>query len=125
VNIFLPGRYDLLANKNDDGNTRFLILGDWGGLPFVPYKTPSEVAVAAAMGHVGKTLNTSFQLALGDNFYFDGVQSVTDPRFKVRFIFYQEISFLFYFFFSIHLRMYLRLHHYKHLGMFWLEITII
>ncbi|CAF0791640.1 unnamed protein product [Didymodactylos carnosus] len=78
----LRRRYDVLANKNDDGNTRFFVIGDWGGLPFAPYKTPSEVAVAAAMGNLGKTLNTSFQLALGDNFYFDGVQSVTDPRFQ-------------------------------------------
>lgn len=61
-----------------------MIIGDWGGLPFYPYTTPSEVAVAEAMGKVGKTFNTSFQLALGDNFYFDGVQSVTDARFEVR-----------------------------------------
>ena len=73
--------------KNDGGNTRFFLLGDWGGLPFEPYKTPSEIAVADAMGKLGKKLNTSFQLALGDNFYFDGVQSVNDPRFKVRLIF--------------------------------------
>jgi len=77
-----------LAKENDDGNTRFFIIGDWGGLPFFPYDTPSEVSVAGAMGRLGKTLNTSFQLALGDNFYFDGVQSVTDPRFEVGFIFY-------------------------------------
>ncbi|CAF0752071.1 unnamed protein product [Adineta ricciae] len=76
------GRNDIVAKATDDGNARFLIVGDWGGLPFVPYKTPSEVAVAAAMGHIGEKLNTSFQLALGDNFYYDGVQSVTDPRFK-------------------------------------------
>jgi len=77
-----------LAKENDNGNTRFFIIGDWGGLPFLPYETPSEVAVAGAMGRLGKTLNTSFQLALGDNFYFDGVQSVNDPRFEVGFIFY-------------------------------------
>lgn len=76
------GRHDVLANKNEDGNTRFFILGDWGGLPIFPYTTPSEVAVAAAMGRLGTKLNTSFQLALGDNFYFDGVQSANDPRFK-------------------------------------------
>jgi hypothetical protein len=84
INILI-GRYDVSGNKNDDGNTRFFVLGDWGGLPFEPYKTPSEIAVAAAMGKLGKKLNTSFQLALGDNFYFDGVQSVNDPRFKVSF----------------------------------------
>ena len=82
---FLPGRYDIAANEDVNGNTRFLIIGDWGGLPIEPYSTPSEISVANAMGKLGAKLNTSFQLALGDNFYFDGVKSVTDPRFEVRF----------------------------------------
>lgn len=38
------------------------------------------------MGNIGNKLNTSFQLALGDNFYYQGVQSIDDPRFQVRFI---------------------------------------
>jgi len=76
------GRYDLTANDNGDGITRFFVVGDWGGLPFLPYETPSEVAVAEAMGKLGVQLNTSFQLALGDNFYFDGVKSATDSRFQ-------------------------------------------
>lgn len=59
-------------------------MADWGGLPFLPYDTPCEVAIADAMGKMGTKLNTSFQLALGDNFYFDGVQSVSDHRFQVR-----------------------------------------
>jgi len=80
----LVGRNDVIAKVTDDGNTRFLIIGDWGGLPFFPYDTPSEVAVAAAMGRLGAKLNTSFQLALGDNFYFDGVTAIDDARFQVR-----------------------------------------
>ncbi|CAF5167367.1 unnamed protein product, partial [Rotaria magnacalcarata] len=76
------GRHDVLASNANDGNTRFFIIGDWGGLPFVPYTTPSEIAVANAMGRLGTKLNTSFQLALGDNFYFSGVESVNDPRFE-------------------------------------------
>lgn len=77
------GRYDVKSKKSSDDKARFLIIGDWGGLPFYPYTTPSEVAVAIAMGNLGEKLNTSFQLALGDNFYYHGVQSVDDPRFKV------------------------------------------
>ena len=73
-----------MANDDVDGNTRFLVIGDWGGLPVPPYTTPSELSVAGAMGNIGEKLNTSFQLALGDNFYFNGVKSVTDPRFQVR-----------------------------------------
>lgn len=82
--LFLPGPYDIAANEDVNGNTRFFVIGDWGGLPIEPYSTPSEISVANAMGKLGTKLNTSFQLALGDNFYFDGVKSVTDPRFEVR-----------------------------------------
>jgi hypothetical protein len=46
------------------------------------------VAVAGAMGKLGVALNTTFQLALGDNFYFDGVKSVTDSRFLVKYSFF-------------------------------------
>jgi len=76
------GQYDVTAKASNDGTTRFFVVGDWGGLPFLPYETPSEVAVAGAMGKLGTKLNTTFQLALGDNFYFDGVQSPTDSRFQ-------------------------------------------
>ena len=76
-------RYDLLEKENNDGTTRFFVIGDWGGLPFLPYETPSESAVAKAMGKLGVQLNTTFQLALGDNFYFDGVRSPNDARFEV------------------------------------------
>ena len=84
------GRNDIVAKATNDGTARFLVIGDWGGLPFLPYDTPSEIAVANAMGKMGAKLNTSFQLALGDNFYFNGVQSVTDPRFQVRFFFRKD-----------------------------------
>ncbi|CAF0951908.1 unnamed protein product [Rotaria sp. Silwood1] len=76
------GQYDLMAKENDDGTTRFFIVGDWGGLPVSPFDTPSEVAVANAMGILGVRLNTTFQLALGDNFYNDGVRTVNDSRFQ-------------------------------------------
>ncbi|CAF0997045.1 unnamed protein product [Adineta steineri] len=76
------GNHDISAKESTDGIARFFIIGDWGGVHVPPYKTPSEIAVAHAMGKLGKTFNTSFQLALGDNFYSHGVQSVTDPRFK-------------------------------------------
>ncbi|UJR16223.1 hypothetical protein I4U23_003133 [Adineta vaga] len=85
VSIAFPssfGRYDLVAKENDDGTVRFFVVGDWGGLPVSPFDTPSEVAIADAMGKLGVKLNTTFQLALGDNFYYDGVQSVNDSRFQ-------------------------------------------
>ena len=109
--ILLTGPYDLLANENDGDMTRFFVIGDWGGLPFSPYETPSEVVVAKTMGKLGKKLNTSFQLALGDNFYFNGVQSATDSRFQVRCILIDEVKFLFIYIFSIRLNVFSRQHH--------------
>jgi hypothetical protein len=79
------GQYDVIGKATNDGTSRFFIVGDWGGLPTSPFDTPSEVAIAGAMGQMGVQLNTTFQLALGDNFYFDGVQSVNDSRFQVAF----------------------------------------
>ncbi|KAL4237006.1 Tartrate-resistant acid phosphatase type 5 [Mactra antiquata] len=64
---------------------RFLAMGDWGGLPFYPYDTPFEVAVAKQMASVTETYKSSFNLALGDNFYFSGVKNVEDKRFQQTF----------------------------------------
>jgi hypothetical protein len=93
--FYFSGQHDVAANVNDDGTARFFVVGDWGGLPFLPYETPSEVAVAEAMGKMGKNLNTSFQLALGDNFYFEGVQSPTDSRFQVKDRYFFERDYIF------------------------------
>ena len=35
------------------------------------------------MTTIGDIFNTQFQLALGDNFYFNGVKDENDKRFKV------------------------------------------
>ncbi|XP_076089661.1 tartrate-resistant acid phosphatase type 5-like [Mytilus galloprovincialis] len=64
---------------------RFLVMGDWGGLPTNPYTTSIETGTAKAMGALTSTYGTQFNLALGDNFYFDGVKTVSDARFKVTF----------------------------------------
>ena len=81
------GPHDLIAEKStNDGIARFFVVADWGGIPFRPYETLAEVAVAKSMGILGQKLNTSFQLALGDNFYFDGVKEADDTRFEVRYI---------------------------------------
>lgn len=52
-------------------------------MPAPLYDTKVEVAVAKQMAKVTERLKTSFNLALGDNFYFDGVTDVDDVRFKV------------------------------------------
>jgi tartrate-resistant acid phosphatase type 5 len=109
----------LVAKANDDGITRFFVVGDWGGLPVTPFDTPSEVAVADAMGRMGVKLNTTFQLALGDNFYYNGVKTVNDSRFQVQFYFVDKTKIIFeIFFIRILLNMYFRRQHCKLLGMF-------
>ncbi|KAH3695862.1 hypothetical protein DPMN_083320 [Dreissena polymorpha] len=61
---------------------RFLAVGDWGGMPVFPYATPIETAVAKQMAEVTEAYQSSFNLALGDNFYTNGVKDVNDKRFK-------------------------------------------
>ncbi|XP_071953999.1 tartrate-resistant acid phosphatase type 5-like [Antedon mediterranea] len=61
---------------------RFLVLADWGGLPISPYFTPIEVSVAKVMGDIATNYKSEFVLALGDNFYFNGVENEHDRRFK-------------------------------------------
>ena len=51
----------------------FAVLGDWGR------DTPEQHHVAAAMGRTAATAQADFVLAIGDNFYTDGVASVDDP----------------------------------------------
>lgn len=63
---------------------KFLAVGDWGGLPYPPYITPVQKATAQEMSTVAEQMGADFVLALGDNFYYRGVDSVDSPRFKVR-----------------------------------------
>lgn len=59
----------------------FLAIGDWGGSPVAPYTLPGQVAAAKGMGTVAAQIDSSFTLALGDNFYFSGVTDVDSSRF--------------------------------------------
>uniref|UniRef100_A0AAU7YE20 Tartrate-resistant acid phosphatase type 5 n=1 Tax=Trachinotus ovatus TaxID=173339 RepID=A0AAU7YE20_TRAOV len=61
---------------------RFVVLGDWGGIPVPPYYTPHEEAVAAEVDSLARTEGVDFVLSLGDHFYFNGVKNVEDLRFK-------------------------------------------
>lgn len=49
--------------KSDQLN--FIVLGDWGGLNFFPYKTPVESAVAKQMSKTSEQLGAQFIVALG------------------------------------------------------------
>lgn len=61
------------------------MLGDWGGLPLSPYRTYIEQCVAESLDTVAWVYDTQFQVALGDNFYYEGVRDVHDKRFQVSF----------------------------------------
>lgn len=62
-------------------------------MPFPPYVTPVEKATAREMGRVAEQMGADFVLALGDNFYYTGVDSVDSPRFKVsNLVLYCEIN---------------------------------
>ncbi|XP_064293347.1 tartrate-resistant acid phosphatase type 5 isoform X2 [Phalacrocorax carbo] len=73
------------AGGSPEGAVQFLAVGDWGGIPDPPFTTPREVATAAAMGRTATDLGANFVLALGDNFYYKGVQDEWDPRFQETF----------------------------------------
>lgn len=58
----------------------FLVVGDWGR-----DGTSHQQDVANAMGKVAAEKKASFVASVGDNFYDNGVTSVTDPQWKTSF----------------------------------------
>lgn len=55
----------------------FVALGDWGRRG-----AGRQRAVATAMATAAETMASRFVITVGDNFYENGVQSVTDPHWK-------------------------------------------
>ncbi|XP_022258095.1 tartrate-resistant acid phosphatase type 5-like isoform X2 [Limulus polyphemus] len=70
------------SGKGQKQSLRFFAVGDWGGLPFFPYKTFVEEAVAYQMGKLAEKFQANFVISLGDNFYTKGVKDSSDARFK-------------------------------------------
>ena len=58
----------------------FLVIGDWGRKG-----TPEQHAVARSMAHVAQRLQSRFVLTTGDNFYDDGVASLSDAHWPLSF----------------------------------------
>lgn len=50
---------------------RFLVVGDWGGIPWWPYTTPYETAVSRGMGKIAEQLGTQFTVALGRKEFYN------------------------------------------------------
>jgi len=70
-----------------EGELFVIAMADWGGIPVYPYVTPAQLAVRSAMARAmsASAAKSKLVLALGDNFYFTGVTSASDPRFKATF----------------------------------------
>jgi uncharacterized protein YneR len=77
----LPFTNDKQVLSSD--SVRFLVLADWGGSPYPPFTTGVQVRVAHQMALKAEKEKVSFVLALGDNFYMNGVVGFYDERFKV------------------------------------------
>lgn len=78
-------------SSGNKSSIRFLVVGDWGGLPYPPYVTPIETATARMMAKTASTMGSDFVLAVGDNFYYKGVTDVNDPRFQVCHTFFGSV----------------------------------
>ena len=85
----LPSR----STSPRDSTLAFVSLGDWGcGAhnceskldPMHQTAGDTQLAVSNHMAESAFAVGSSFVLALGDNFYFKGVQSIKDPLFQVR-----------------------------------------
>jgi acid phosphatase len=61
-----------------DGFT-FVTLGDWGGANLGSYHKTGELAVAKQMAKTMTANKSKFIINVGDNFYYDGIRSASDP----------------------------------------------
>ena len=59
-----------------DRSVSFLLMGDWG------QANQNQALVAAQMADYARNASADFVVALGDNFYEDGVASDTDPQWE-------------------------------------------
>ena len=59
-----------------DQPVNFLLIGDWG------MANANQALVASQMAEYAHNVSADFVVALGDNFYENGVVSDTDPQWK-------------------------------------------
>jgi len=63
----------------------FASVGDWGGASLGGYHATNENDVAKQMGKTASELNVQLVINTGDNFYYCGVENITDSLFKTDF----------------------------------------
>ena len=64
VLVSLSAIYTSTECDQDEG-LNFMVLGDWGGLPTIPYTTDVETSVAKMMAKTAEEMNAQFVVALG------------------------------------------------------------
>ena len=66
-----------------ESSIRFLQLADWGGQGSSPFYTPGQKEAAEQMSQTADDISADFVLALGDNFYENGISGDShSPRFS-------------------------------------------
>lgn len=78
VGSLLPG--NLFAADAKAGGLNFLVFGDWGR-----NGEKDQHDVAVQMGLAAEEIGAKFIIAVGDNFYENGVGSVDDPQWQTSF----------------------------------------
>ena len=73
---------NLVFGIGNDNNISFVSIGDWGGAALGGYHLTDEVTVAKSFASAAENLNAQFILNTGDNFYYYGIKSVTDPMWE-------------------------------------------
>jgi len=71
---------NLFAAEAKSGGLNFLLVGDWGR-----NGEKDQMDVARQMGIAAQAMDAKFVVAVGDNFYEDGVKSVDDPQWQSSF----------------------------------------
>ncbi|KAF8354254.1 hypothetical protein PRIPAC_95877 [Pristionchus pacificus] len=71
-----------VAISGEASPLRFLVVGDIGGMPLVDV---TAVQLQVARSKIGRSRGLTSIINLGDNFYFTGVMSDDDPRFRTTF----------------------------------------
>lgn len=67
------------ASRAAEPELSFVVIGDWGK------GSVEQRQVANALGRVAESHHARFVVSTGDNFYPNGVKSVTDPNWKILF----------------------------------------
>jgi len=83
--LILRGVAMLGLLSSASGAYSFVSVGDWGGASIGGYQKSNQIAVATQMGKTASDLDAQFVINTGDNFYYCGVQSLTDSQWKETF----------------------------------------